>query len=339
MQSLKGRCIMPEISVIVPVYNAEPYLEKCLKSLLLQTYENLEIICVNDGSTDNSAKILEKYAALDRRIVVIEKENGGAASARNRGLEAATGDYVSFVDADDWVNLTLFETFAASCRKVPVDVWIFNLGICFKKNMKTLTKNSIKLEDWDGWESPDSVLTFDNCNNPFYSGMSVCNKIYSLDFLRAHNLRFYEGIIFEDTLFNIKTLLIAKSLKINPEVFYWYNQANVSSVTKSYDEKVFDAFIVIDEIKKCLQQQKLTEIYKYAFFQYKYDSLATLYKQTKRKWLKKFYNKMKDYCIIPSEFNSLDKNLCKHLKNYIIIERLQSSDWHEFYKFLQHGSV
>ena len=326
---------MPEISVIVPVYNAAVYLEKCLKSLLLQTYPNLEIICVNDGSTDNSGDILKKYEKLDKRIVVIEKENGGAASARNAGLEAATGEYVSFVDADDWVNLTLYEIFAEACRKSPVDVWIFNLGFCFKKNMKNLNKNSVKLEDWDGWQSPDTILTFDNCNNPFYSGMSVCNKIYSLKFLREHNIKFYEGIIFEDTLFNLQTLLTAKSLKINPDVFYWYNQDNVSSVTKVYDEKVFDAFIIIDEIKKCLQRQKLTDIYKYAFFQYKYDFLATLYKQTKMKWRRKFPKKMKDCCIVPAEINSLDKKLCRHLKNYIIFEKLQSCGWLELYNFLK----
>ena len=327
---------MPKISVIVPVYNAELYLEKCLRSLLLQTYTDLEIICINDGSTDNSGEILQRYKSMDNRIKVIEKENGGAASARNRGLEAATGDYISFVDADDWLNLTLYETFADSCRKKPVDVWIFNLGICFKKNMKTLTKNSIKLEDWDGWESGESVLTFDNCSNPFYSGMSVCNKIYSLEFLLENNLKFFEEIMFEDTLFNLQTLLIAKSLKINPDVFYWYNQSNISSVSKDYDERIFDAFILIDEIKKSLTREQLTDLYKYAFFQYKYDFLAVLYRRAKRKWQKKFFNKMKEVCIVNSEVNSLDKNLVKHLKNYIIFEHLQTDDWHEFYKFLQH---
>ena len=85
-----------------------------------------------------------------------------------------------------------------------------------------------------------------------------------------------------------------------------------------------------------MTREQLTDLYKYAFFQYKYDFLAVLYRRAKRKWQKKFFNKMKEVCIVNSEVNSLDKNLVKHLKNYIIFEHLQTDDWHEFYKFLQH---
>ncbi len=333
---------MPKISVIVPVYNAGLYIEKCLKSLLLQTYENLEIICVDDGSKDNSLDILKKYKDMDDRIVIIEKENGGASTARNCGLKAATGDYISFVDADDWVNITLYEVFAESCKKSTVDIWTFNMGFYgFKKgeSNKAVLKNPIKLDYWDKWKSADTVLTFDDCNNPFYTGMSVCNKIYRTEFLRKHNLEFYEGIIFEDTLFNLQSLLKSESLKITPDIFYWYNQANAESVTKTYDEKVFDAFIIIAEIQKCLRELHLSDIYKYAFFQYKYDFLATLYMKTKFKLLKRFYKKMKECCVVPAEIKSMDLKLCRHLKNYIIFEKLQTCGWHEFYTFLKNNTA
>lgn len=95
---------MKKISVIVPVYNMEKYLVRCLESIVNQTYPDLEIICVNDGSTDSSAKILETYASKDKRIKLITKENGGLSSARNAGINAATGEFITFVDSDDWIQ-------------------------------------------------------------------------------------------------------------------------------------------------------------------------------------------------------------------------------------------
>ena len=99
-----------KISVIIPIYNVEKYLSKCLDSVINQTYKNLEIICVNDGSPDNCHQILEEYKNKDSRIVVIEQENGGEGSARNRGIRAVTGNYIAFVDPDDWVELDFYET-------------------------------------------------------------------------------------------------------------------------------------------------------------------------------------------------------------------------------------
>lgn len=100
-----------KITVIIPVYNVENYLERCLKSILYNTYTNLEIICVNDGSTDNSKKILESYSKRDKRVVVINKKNAGVSSARNAGIKIATGEYIAFVDSDDWIHEKYFEWF------------------------------------------------------------------------------------------------------------------------------------------------------------------------------------------------------------------------------------
>ncbi|HJA50079.1 MAG TPA: glycosyltransferase, partial [Candidatus Fusicatenibacter intestinipullorum] len=94
-----------KISVIIPVYNVEKYLKRCLDSVINQTYKNLEIILIDDGSTDNSGKICDEYAQKDERIIVIHKENGGVSSARNKGLDICIGDYISFIDSDDWINL------------------------------------------------------------------------------------------------------------------------------------------------------------------------------------------------------------------------------------------
>lgn len=99
----------PIVSILIPVYNVENYLEKCLDSVISQTMNNIEIICVNDGSTDHSGEILEKYQKKDKRIIVVNKENGGLPSARNAGMEIARGKYIGFVDSDDYINSDMYE--------------------------------------------------------------------------------------------------------------------------------------------------------------------------------------------------------------------------------------
>ena len=118
---------MVKISVIIPVYNSEKYLERCLKSVIYQTYENLEIICVNDGSEDNSLEILEDFKKKDERVKIISTENKGQSHARNKGLKESSGDYVSFIDSDDWVSLSLYEKFISALNNSEgFEIFLFN---------------------------------------------------------------------------------------------------------------------------------------------------------------------------------------------------------------------
>ena len=119
---------MPEplVSIIIPIYKVEPYLHRCLDSIVNQTYTNLEIILVDDGSPDNSPQICDEYAAKDNRIVVIHKENGGLSDARNTGLDICKGDYISFVDSDDWVSLEYINELYSSIKETQADVAIVN---------------------------------------------------------------------------------------------------------------------------------------------------------------------------------------------------------------------
>ncbi len=112
----------PIISVIIPVYNTEEYLPRCLDSILNNTYKNLQVICVNDGSVDNSLRILNEYASKDSRVLVIDKENEGVSVARNVGLEYAQGEYISFIDSDDWIHNNYFELLYKESIKNSVDV-------------------------------------------------------------------------------------------------------------------------------------------------------------------------------------------------------------------------
>ena len=113
-----------KISVIIPVYNVEKYLRRCLESVINNTYTNLEIICINDGSSDNSLKILNEYAARDSRVVVFSKSNGGLSSARNKGIKKSTGEYITFIDSDDWVHPQFFEILIQSLQNDNTDAAI-----------------------------------------------------------------------------------------------------------------------------------------------------------------------------------------------------------------------
>jgi len=131
---------MPKISVIIPVYNVENYLEKCLLSVMWQTFNDIEIICVNDGSTDNSRIILEKYQKRDSRIKIIDKENGGLSSARNAGMKVATGEFYSFIDSDDWIENTMLEKLYNNITSLNTDISICAVNL-YDDTLQVLNKN------------------------------------------------------------------------------------------------------------------------------------------------------------------------------------------------------
>ena len=167
----------PKISVIIPVYNAETYLLECLDSIVNQTLKDIEIICVNDGSTDNSLSILKEYASKDNRIKIIDKENEGQGYARKIGLDNATGEYILFCDNDDYYSeLTAFEELYNYIEKVKVDVVIFNFIESYI-NRFVYTKNSIHFPN-------KKNFTFIDIKDFFFSNRVVpWSKIYSKQFL------------------------------------------------------------------------------------------------------------------------------------------------------------
>lgn len=176
----KTRQVAPKISIIVPVYNVQAYLEKCLSSLLAQTFEDIEIICVNDGSTDDSLTILQDFAAQDKRIKIIDRPNGGVSAARNDGLEKATGEYVMFVDGDDWIEP---ETCAECYKKITndrSDMLVFNFRDVF-------SDDKVKIHDKLQAVPDDNPFFFSECPDDFfYTITSVWGKLFK----RRPNIKF-----------------------------------------------------------------------------------------------------------------------------------------------------
>ena len=200
----------PFISVIIPIFNAEKYLSKCLNSIIRQTFENIEIICVNDGSTDNSLNILNKYSKKDDRIKVFSIENHGQGFARNLGLSKANGEYISFIDADDWIEK---DSFIMLYEKLK----LFDLDILFFQMVNYINSTGELVEsDLYNYKS-----LFDNFNinipfshnevDDFLFSIAVCpvSKLYKKSFLEKYNIKFPEGIIFEDNVFFYNAFLNA----------------------------------------------------------------------------------------------------------------------------------
>lgn len=235
------------ISLIVPVYNASGYLNQCTETMLRQGFPRLEILLVDDGSTDGSGEICDRIAAEHPdRVRVIHKENGGVSSARNAGLDAARGEYIGFMDADDGAVPKMYEKLAAAAERYGADVV---LGGYFRVDENGVRTPVSLGRDGDLGPSGRQIAcamaywggTFDGKPNPMLYG-SVWPNLYRADVIRAHGIRFPVGItIGEDTLFNIDFLTRCGTVAAVDEPLYLYNVANTSA-TRRQNPKLWDCY-------------------------------------------------------------------------------------------------
>ena len=245
----------PKISIIVPVYNVEKYIRRCLDSIQAQTFTDWECICIDDGTPDNSGKICDEYAEKDRRFVVLHKENGGVSSARNAGLDVAKGEWITFVDSDDWVEKETYEIAIDAAEKNCADLVQF--GMVIEKDGKVICKKVYK----DGF--------VDDLSKSFEP--STCHKLFFRKIIYANNIRFPEGItLSEDRYFSFMGYLNASRIYNLKECFYHYRCYSESSTHKMSEKNIQDEVKAISlmesafeksnknpEIEKVLINQKI----------------------------------------------------------------------------------
>lgn len=226
---------MAKVSVIIPVYNAEKYLEDCLNSVTGQTLRDLEIICVNDGSTDNSAQILDAYAEKDSRIRVVHKENGGLVSARKTGIVAATGEYVGYVDSDDWIEPDMYEKLYEKARDYGCDIVASGLFRQFSDSAVKVT-NTIAPGLYDRDAVRREIFPRMLYNGIYYQmGVrpNLVNKLFKKELLLNIQMNVPESITNgEDVAVTYPSILHADKICLTDEVFYHYRQCE-SSMTKT----------------------------------------------------------------------------------------------------------
>ena len=231
---------MPKVSVIIPIYNAEAYLHQCIASILNQSMEDIEIICVDDGSTDSSLHILEEFRKIDDRITLISGENRGAGAARNKGIDIATGEYLLFLDADDYFERDLCLKLYNACHKVNVEI-----SIC----------NSDRYDDKEGLYFPSGSINWSNLpcvGFPFTIGKMKANifntfvgwawdKLFKRSFISEFKLRFQEQRTTNDLYFVYSALIHAKSIIVIDEILV-HQRVNLESSLSVTRHKSWDCF-------------------------------------------------------------------------------------------------
>lgn len=212
---------MIKVSIIVPVYNVEDYLKKCLVSLANQTLDNIEIIAINDGSTDNSLEILYEFEKKYNNIIIINKENGGQSSARNLGLKHAKGEYIGFVDSDDFIDENMFFELYKIAK-------IYGLDIAHCNYINWYGESSSKNYPYDFLNKETEVMS----GKKYFQldpSVSVCDKIFKRSFLEKINFKFENGIYAEDALLLPQVFYYARRVKYINKYLYYYRRRNAST--------------------------------------------------------------------------------------------------------------
>lgn len=227
----------PLVSVIIPVYNVEAYLRECLDSIVNQTLENIEIICVNDGSTDNSLSILEEYRASDHRIIIVSQANGGLSAARNCGIRYAHGDFINFIDSDDYLDRTALEKTLSLAIKDNLDVVLFGVRAFYPSEEMQHTysfETYYNKEGISGIHSGVEYLQKTKDKGTFIT--TVWRALWRHSLLTDNGILFKEGIIHEDNLFSFQALMAANRVLEIPDRFYHrrVRQDSIMTRPKSY---------------------------------------------------------------------------------------------------------
>ena len=228
----------PLVSVVVPVYNEEKYLRECLDSVLSQTYQSFEVLCVDDGSTDSSPEILSEYAAKDKRVTVMRQENSGLSASRNNALKVAKGEYICFVDSDDYIEPDYFEKLVCRMEEDSLDVCLFMIrpfispeetDPAMEEEYRRLSTFYKRYHSYDGTVTGPEIMHRMMKNGEYL--MAVWNYFSRLSYIRDSGNLFYEGILHEDNLFTFVHLMGAERVGYYPEYFYNRRIAGGSIVT------------------------------------------------------------------------------------------------------------
>lgn len=238
----------PLISVIVPVYNVAAYLSRCVESIRAQSYENLEILLVDDGSNDDSGRICEEYAEKDARIRVIHKENGGLSSARNAGLDVSSGQYIGFVDSDDWIELEMYAEMLLLMKKQEAQlVCAGRYDVDGGTGEKTVGLCPQRLECVSGEELAGRIFLWDHCDS------SACDKLYRRELFDG--IRYPEGKTCEDVPVTYRLALKARCAVLCDRPFYnYYHRSGSISKGAGITEKTFHysqhTALILEDIRK-----------------------------------------------------------------------------------------
>lgn len=323
------------ISVIIPVYNVENYLKECLDSVTNQTLNNLEILCINDGSTDNSLRILNEYASKDSRIKIINQNNKGQASARNLGIKEARGEYIAFIDSDDFIEPTMFEKLYTKAKNDNLDIVMCKIATY--DNMTGEVKDNAWYYMLGVFKDFDKDIFNHKDTKEFTCQIAVTpyNKIYKTSLLKDNDILFPEGLIFEDEKFFYDVYLRAKKVSLIDEFLYYYRiNRKGSTVDIAKENDYTDIIPISKQVRETFKQTNNYEDYKILLANRFIHLQLARFTETSPKFREKFFNLLKE------DLNEVlqDKEIADNLESDVrlrVSKILQSKDFKEFEKLDQ----
>ncbi len=315
---------MAKISVVIPVYNAEEFLNDSLSSVLNQTFDDIELICVNDGSKDNSLNILKKFAEEDERIKIIDQENAGCGAARNRALDEVSGDYIYFFDPDDYILPDAFERLYNNAKNNQSDIVLFKVAKFRDGEPIDYSQPGFEFEK----DFPSDVnfeeLSFnykDVKRHVLNSAFAPWTKLYKSEFINSYDdFRFPVNLPFDDVPFHVKSMLRASRISFVPDYLYHYRLSNPNSVNNTSTNAIF-IMDIIDMVEDFLKENNFFDEFIKEFYLFKVNQIF-YYIQTAN--LEEYYQRAR------TELLKVREDMASHNLDDDILAK-----WHlEYFEFI-----
>ncbi|MCI5866500.1 MAG: glycosyltransferase family 2 protein [Methanosphaera sp.] len=284
---------MVKVSVVMPVYNVEKYLRQSLDTIVNQTLEDIEIICINDGSPDNSLDILNEYAAKDPRITVVSQENGGHAVATNRGIDMATGEYLFLMDSDDILELNALEDTYNIATQKDVDFVLFK-AINYDDEQDKYYEAENYSMNMVAHRVKDQIFSYEDVKDLIFKiTVTPWSKLYNRKFIEDNHIRFPEGLVFDDNVFFWKVLFSAKRIYFHPEFLFkrrWY----ATSSTTAGDRRFIDSIDIFNLVWDVFREYGVFEEHKETLYNKKVFLANMRFKKIKDEFKEEYYQYMRE---------------------------------------------
>ena len=309
----------------MPVYNVEKYLKKCLDTLINQTLKDIEIICVNDGSTDNSLAILEEYASNDERIKIITQENRGLSGARNSGMKYITGEYVSFIDSDDWIELDTYESLYNFIISKDLDILMFPFNFYNEDTKEIYETQYTSLEVIDS-SLDNKIFTFEDVKDVLFKiAHSPVNKLYNASYLKDIDAHFEEGLNYEDIAFFYPTFINTQKVSLIRKPFYFYRIRD-ESISTTGDKGSYDIFKILTIFTDFMKEKNLFNELKQDILMYLIVNIKFVYIRLNEKYRNEFF-KLIEENYKKFELDKVDKDCLEkwHFDDRVFYEAISKS--------------
>lgn len=276
-----------KVSIIIPVYNTAYYLPQCLESIINQTVKEIDVICVNNGSTDNSLNILKDYQKKYDQIKVINHPSGRQGAARNAGIKIAKGEYIGFVDSDDYIEPDMFKKMYKLAQEKEAAIVICNIKNHYEEN----GKNIINFPE--SWFPKNNLLNFKK-DQRFFRNHTICNKLFKRDFIVNNNLQFPSELFHEDVYFVMLAYFLAQKVVAVNEPLYVYRKRKQNTVNATLNNNAEMIFRIMNKLENEASSLDLPSEYKNSINEIKVYKYLSFYKQLRSKTRHLFFDHMKD---------------------------------------------